>query len=139
MDNEDFMWWWTEDQKQLYTELSEFVDQHLEELYHLVTHGGYTEVYPDIFGPGPGSALSDLMDNARGGLFEDVPSQYPEDAWYTYYDGGCEYAYCQDQEYLHWAQYSLLGFNIDRAGDIKSRSQLEFPDPDHGTGRARDC
>jgi len=104
------------------------VDQHLEELYHLVAHGGYAEVYHDIFGAGPGSVLSDLTDNARGGHFEEVPSEYPEEAWYTNRTRSCQYAGCQDQEYLHWAQYSLLGFNIDRARDIADEWKLATPD-----------
>ena len=104
------------------------VDQHLEELYHLVTHGGYAEIYPDIFGSGPGSVLAELTDNARGGHFEQVPSKYPENAWYTNPTVGCQYAGCQDQEYLHWAQYSLLGFNIDRVADIADQWKLATPD-----------
>ncbi len=104
------------------------VDQHLEELYHLVAHGGYAEVYPNAFGSGPGSALAELTDNARGGHFEEVPSEYPENAWYTNPTVGCQYAGCQDQEYLHWAQYSLLGFNIDRVADVASQWKLATPE-----------
>jgi len=104
------------------------VDQHLEELYHLIAHGGYAEVYPDIFGSGPGTVLAELTDNARGGHFEEVPSKYPENAWYTNPTENCQYAGCQDQEYLHWAQYSLLGFNVDRAADIAGQWKLATPE-----------
>jgi len=104
------------------------VDQHLEELYHLVTHGGYAEVYPGIFGSGPGTVLAELTDNARGGHFEEVPGKYPETAWYTNATESCQYEGCQDQEYLHWAQYSLLGFNIDRVADIADQWKLATPE-----------
>ena len=48
------------------------------------------------------------MDKARGGQFDDVPSDYPSNTWYTYDDKTCEYN-CQVTEYFYWALTSLLG------------------------------
>ena len=48
------------------------------------------------------------MDLARGGQFDDIPSGYPNNAWYTYDDRTCDYG-CQVTEYLYWALTSLLG------------------------------
>ena len=48
------------------------------------------------------------MDIARGGFFTDIPSSYPEGAWYSYNDKTCDYA-CQVTEYFYWSLTSLLG------------------------------
>lgn len=52
------------------------------------------------------------MDTARGGFNEEIPEQYPSEAWYTRYDE-CEYS-CLAAEYLHWA-------GITRAGMMEGR------------------
>ena len=83
-------------------------DATLEEVLHLVTHAGYSKVYPEIFGEHQGSQIANAMDVARGGQFSSVPSTYPENAWYTYYDQSCDYN-CQVTEYFYWALTSLLG------------------------------
>ena len=83
-------------------------DATLEEVLHLVTHVGYANEYPLVFGEEVGSLLANAMDVARGGQFTSVPDQYPDDAWYTYDDETCDYA-CQVTEYFYWALTSLLG------------------------------
>ncbi|KAA3645267.1 MAG: hypothetical protein DWQ07_12390 [Chloroflexi bacterium] len=83
-------------------------DAALEEVLHLITHAGYASAYPEVFGEQPGSKLADAMDVARGGQFTRIPSNYPEEAWYTYDDPTCEYD-CQVAEYIYWALTSLLG------------------------------
>jgi len=83
-------------------------DASLEELLHIVNFAGHTYAYPDAFGIEPGSKLANAMDLARGGLFENVPEQYPENAWYSYYDETCDYG-CMAIEYLYWALTSMLG------------------------------
>ena len=83
-------------------------DATLEEVLHLISHVGYANAYPAIFGEEPGSKLADAMDIARGGRFYTVPKRYPKGAWYTYDDVTCDYG-CQVAEYLYWALTSLLG------------------------------
>jgi len=83
-------------------------DATLEEVLHLVTAKGYSLVYPNIFGESQGSEIADAMDIARGGLFTDIPSSYPEGAWYSYNDKTCDYS-CQVTEYFYWSLTSLLG------------------------------
>ena len=92
-------------------------DTNLEEVWHVISRGWY-EAYPQEFKDSwghntsfarwSGSRLSRAMDAARGGRFEYVPSSYPSNAWYTYYDRTCGYP-CQVAEYFYWA----LMANID--------------------------
>ena len=65
-------------------------------------------MYPSVFGEEKGSDIANAMDKARGGQFEDVPSSYPSNTWYTYDDKTCEYT-CQVTEYFYWSLTSLLG------------------------------
>jgi hypothetical protein len=83
-------------------------DASLEEVLHLIISGGYADVYPHIFGGRGGTAIANAMDKARGGHFEQVPSHYPDGAWFSYDDESCEYG-CQVAEYTYWALTSILG------------------------------
>ena len=83
-------------------------DATLEEVLHLVTSGGYSIAYPEVFGERPGTAIAKAMDKARGGYFRRVPRKYPREAWYSYDDRSCDYA-CQITEYFYWGLTSLLG------------------------------
>ena len=83
-------------------------DATLEEVLHLITHSGFSKVYPSVFGEEKGSEISNAMDKARGGYFKDVPKDYPSNTWYSYDDKTCEYN-CQVTEYFYWALTSLLG------------------------------
>jgi hypothetical protein len=83
-------------------------DAAIEEIIHPITHIGYAKAYPDVFGTEPGSVVGNIMDEARGGRFLEVPEQYPDGAWYTYDDETCEYE-CQITEYIYWALTSILG------------------------------
>jgi hypothetical protein len=83
-------------------------DAALEEILHPITDVGYARVYPEVFGTEPGSEVAKVMDEARGGHFDDVPEKYPDNAWYTYYDQTCKYG-CQITEYIYWALTSILG------------------------------
>ncbi len=83
-------------------------DASYEEILHLITHVGYANAYPESFGERQASTLADAMDIARGGRFVQVPSTYPENAWYTYDDTTCDYG-CQVTEYVYWALTSMLG------------------------------
>ena len=83
-------------------------DATLEEVLHLITHEGYANAYPKIFGERPGTELAKCLDRARGGRFRRVPRRYPKGAWFTYDDRTCDYG-CQCTEYLYWAITSTLG------------------------------
>ena len=83
-------------------------DATLEEVLHLVTHLGWNEAFPEIWGENKGSPVANAMDLARGGYFENIPPQYPEDAWYTYYDETSDYP-TQITEYVYWATTTYLG------------------------------
>ncbi len=112
-------------------------DASLEEVLHVITDIGYEGVYPSVFGEFSGSQLANLMDNARGGHFENegtmiedgetfqiaVPSSYPSSAWYTYDDETCGYD-CMNTEYIYWALTSILDAQKDRCGDISDEWKL---------------
>jgi hypothetical protein len=111
-------------------------DASIEEVLHLVSDAGYGVVYPEAFATRPGSKIALIMDEARGGHFEQVPEKYPETAWYTYYDATCEYD-CQISEYFYWALTSILGGQdfpgrleqIGREWRFNTREKVEKGDP----------
>ncbi|MAV48140.1 MAG: hypothetical protein CBC49_009055 [Alphaproteobacteria bacterium TMED89] len=101
-------------------------DPTIEEALHLITQFGYAEVFPDIFGEFRGSAIADLMDEARGGYHARVPNRYPNGAYYTYDDRTCDYS-CQVTEFTFWAITSMRGLNRLRADDIGQEWRLHTP------------
>jgi hypothetical protein len=101
-------------------------DAALEEVLHIITHAGYANAYPTIFGEEAGSSLSNAMDIARGGQFVSIPNNYPEEAWYHYDDETCEYD-CMVTEYMYWALSSLLGAQENRASEISQEWALYSP------------
>lgn len=112
-------------------------DATLEEVLHLVTDLGWDEAFPEVWGERKGSTLADAMDLARGGYFENIPSQYPDGAWFTYYDDTSDYA-TQITEYLYWATTTFLGgqdwtgrthSNFTNEWQPYTRSMLEQTDP----------
>ena len=103
-------------------------DASFEEVLHLITHVGYASVYPTVFSEVAGSELTNAMDLARGGHFEEedaasceddegqcaIPVQgYPQTAWYHYEDPTCDYA-CMATEYLYWGLTTYLGVQSER-------------------------
>ena len=116
---------------------NEVFDVTLEEVLHLITQHGYARVYPNVFGEFPGSKVADAMDNARGGFFRSVPSQYPEGAWFTYDDITCDYG-CMITEYTYWALTSILGAQdfdwrldqIDNEWRSNNAAKVQEQDPD---------
>ena len=108
---------------------NEYFDATLEEVLHLITHIGYANAYPEIWGESPGTAVAQAMDIARGGHIEEIPSQYPVSAWYTYDDRSCEYD-CQITEYVYWALTSILGAQQyeGRLDEIENEWKLNTPE-----------
>jgi hypothetical protein len=89
-------------------------DTNLEEVWHVVSVGWY-EAYPEFMGVDFDennevitSNLTRAMDAARGGQFMSIPDEYPEDAWYAYYDDTCDY-HCQAHEYFYWVLMANIG------------------------------
>ncbi|MCG8330338.1 MAG: hypothetical protein MI974_21750 [Chitinophagales bacterium] len=102
-------------------------DATLEEVLHIITHAGYAEAYPDIFGETAGTALANAMDIARGGHFVSIPNPYPSEAWYTYDDSTCDYN-CMATEYIYWALTSILGAQDNRLNEIQQEWKLNTKD-----------
>jgi len=98
-------------------------DASLEEVFHIITHAGYAQVYPEIFGEAQGSQIANAMDIARGGQFISIPNPYPAGAWYTYDDSTCEYN-CMVTEYHYWALTSILGGQESRLNEIGQEWKL---------------
>jgi len=100
-------------------------DATLEEVFHLITHHGYGNAYPRIFGPRSGTQIAKCLDLARKGHFVEVPESYPEGAWFTYDDESCEYG-CMVTEYIYWAMTSILGAqkSLHRQREIKHEWRL---------------
>ncbi|MFA8433591.1 MAG: hypothetical protein ACEPOZ_03645 [Marinifilaceae bacterium] len=98
-------------------------DASLEEILHLITHVGYANAYPEVFGEKAGSKIAMAMDNARGGFFDKIPGSYPAVAWYTYDDKTCDYS-CQVTEYFYWALTSILGAQENRSSEIGNEWKL---------------
>jgi len=112
-------------------------DASLEEVLHLITFGGYSNAYPEIFGTKRGTAVSKAVDLARGGYFDYIPEKYPENAWYSYDDETCEYG-CQIHEYLYWAITSILGAQdfLGRLDDIEHEWRLNTHEKVKNTDKA---
>ena len=102
-------------------------DAGLEEVLHIITHAGYAQVYPNIFGEQIGTEIGDAMDIARGGQFTSVPNSYPTNAWYTYDDETCDYS-CMVTEYTYWALTSLLTAQENRLSEIEQEWKLNTSD-----------
>ena len=98
-------------------------DAGLEEVLHIITHAGYAQAYPTIFGENIGSELANAMDIARGGQFTTIPNPYPASAWYTYDDQTCDYS-CMSTEYIYWALTSILGTQENRLDEIGQEWKL---------------
>ena len=112
-------------------------DATLEEVLHLITHVGYANAYPDVWGEKTGTSVAKTMDKARGRHFNTVPAQYPTGAWYTYDDQTCDYS-CMITEYTYWALTSILGAQ-DYAGrlneignewKLNTQKKVQQQDPD---------
>lgn len=98
-------------------------DASLEEIWHIITHAGYSKAYPNVFGENAGTSLANAMDVARGGKFTSIPNPYPSNAWYTYDDKTCTYD-CQATEYFYWAMTSILGAQENRLNEIEQEWKL---------------
>jgi hypothetical protein len=101
----------------------------LEEVLHLVQNVGFSLAHPDELATTRESDLTRAMDVARGGSFQRVPAEYPDEAWYRYDDRTCDYE-CQASEYFYWALTSLFGAQSDpeRCEEIAEEWELCSPE-----------
>ncbi len=90
-------------------------DWTLEENLHLVTHEGYAQVYPSIWGE-TNSQMTNTMDAVIAG------------GWYHYNDPTCDYA-CKATEYMYWSLTSLLGAQNYSWRIPKIADEWELPTP----------
>ncbi len=102
-------------------------DASLEEVFHVITHSGYANAYPEVFGESAGTEIANAMDIARGGNFTSIPNPYPAGAWYTYDDSTCDYG-CMITEYIYWAMTSILGAQENRLDEIGQEWTLNTPE-----------
>jgi len=98
-------------------------DATLEEVFHVVTQG-WELAYPKVFGNSPTkhSALTRLLDVARGGRFIKTPTKYPAKAFYTYTDQTCRYD-CQAMEYL-W--FGMAGYLNMTKGQSDKKKEYRY-------------
>ena len=104
-------------------------DASLEEVLHLITDYGYAQVFPSALSVSSSSDLTNAMDVARGGKFQNVPERYPAGSWYTYYDKTSDYS-TQATEYFYWGLTSYLGGQqfAGRKESIQDEWTLNTPD-----------
>jgi hypothetical protein len=100
-------------------------DATLEEVLHLITHVGYANEYPSIWGEYQGTSVAIAMDTARGGYYATIPGTYPTAAWYHYDDVTCDYS-CMIAEYVYWSLTTLLGAQdyTGRCAEISNEWEL---------------
>tara|TARA_B100000809_G_scaffold259526_1_gene304715 strand:- start:1073 stop:2152 length:1080 start_codon:yes stop_codon:yes gene_type:complete len=103
-------------------------DATLEEVLHLITHVGYANSYPTIWGEATGTSIAIAMDTARGGHFTTIPTPYPSGAWYKYDDQTCDYS-CMITEYVYWSLTTWLNAQsyTGRCNDISNEWTLCTP------------
>ena len=103
-------------------------DASLEEVFHLISDYGYSQINPKAFGYTKDSIIGGLMTDARGGHFTKTPKKYPKNAYYTYDDKSCDYE-CQHAEFIYWGVTSYLGgqYGPGRHEDIRQEWKLNTP------------
>mmetsp|Transcript_23802 Transcript_23802/g.64159 ORF Transcript_23802/g.64159 Transcript_23802/m.64159 type:complete len:357 (+) Transcript_23802:96-1166(+) len=98
-------------------------DATLEEVLHLLTSGGVSQVYEDDWGESEdstfGGYMADLNGDCGNGYTHDWidPSSDDCDGWYAYDDETCDFE-CLCAEGLYWSLTSLLGAQVYREDDI---------------------
>ena len=129
-------------------------DASIEEIFHLITQQGFSNVYPKVFGESNSStsSLAKAMDAARGGeqrcaeetcewtynntTCPDNGSVESGKAWYFYSDSSADYA-TQMTEYIYWSVSSKFDMHDSAAGKAladnewcpNTRAELSAQDP----------
>ena len=131
-------------------------DASIEEIFHLITQYGYSNVYPTVFGESntSTSTLAQAMDVARGSSTPQRCAEAPctwtynnttcpdngsvesGKAWYFYSDSSADYA-TQMTEYIYWSVSSKFDMHDSAAGKAladnewcpNTRAELSAQDP----------
>jgi|GEM_PF-2985683 len=107
-------------------------DATYEEVLHLITTLGYSQINQAVFGENGLSTLASAMNEARADSNGDLNNinycqtnadgeeecnwpTYSANAWYSYDDPTCTYE-CMVSEYTYWMVTSLLGIQEHRTG-----------------------
>lgn len=106
-------------------------DTSLEEILHLLTEV-FPAVSPKTFDfvysdEGSRSYIQIAMDRARGGRFKEIPSKYPDSAWFFNDDESCYYD-CMAVEYFYWALTTYLGAHENRYYSVMYEWKLNTKD-----------
>lgn len=99
-------------------------DGALESVWMFISENGHEVSYPSVFSSQATSEISDAMNTARGGVFQNPPAAYPANAWFTNSDTDCNFP-CQITKYNFWVLSSILGANDNRLADIQNEWKLE--------------
>tara|TARA_R110002072_G_scaffold170_11_gene1187 strand:- start:10066 stop:10932 length:867 start_codon:yes stop_codon:yes gene_type:complete len=94
-------------------------DGSIESVWNFISKNGHEVSYPAIFSSQANSKISDAMNTARGGVFQNPPANYPTGAWYTNTETTCDFS-CQVTKYNFWVLSSMLGANENRLTDIQN-------------------
>ncbi len=120
-------------------------DASIEEIFHLITQHGYSNVYPTVFGESntSTSTMAKAMDVARGSTTPQRCAETPctwtynntdcstagsvdntsnDKAWYFYADTTADYQTMQT-EYMYWSVSSKFGMHDSAAGLSKASSE----------------
>jgi len=98
-------------------------DGSIESVWKFISKNGHEVSYPSIFSSQSNSEISDAMNTARGGVFQNPPASYPAGAWFTNSDINCDFS-CQVTKYNCWVLSSILGANENRLTDIQNEWTL---------------
>lgn len=98
-------------------------DGALEAVWTFITKNGYAVSFPATFSSQANSEISIAMNAARGGVFQNPPTNYPVGAWFTNAEVTCNFS-CQVSKYNFWVISSILGANENRLTDIQNEWKL---------------
>lgn len=98
-------------------------DNSIKSVWMFISKNGHEVSYPAVFSSQANSEISDAMNTARGGNFQNPPATYPAGAWYTNSKATCDFS-CQVSKYNFWILSSKLGANENRLADIQNEWTL---------------
>lgn len=98
-------------------------DSSIQSVWMFISKNGHEVSYPAVFSSQANSQISEAMNTARGGFFQNPPATYPATAWYTNSEATCDFS-CQVSKYNFWILSSKLGANQNRLADIQSEWTL---------------